>query len=278
LNYDNKEMRKEMISSMKYWLIEANIDGFRCCMASWVPINFWVEARKDLDATKKVFLLAESEEVEIHNAFDMSYGLNLHLIMNEVAQGKKDVTAFYNYAKDNKHPKSAYRMNFTSNYYQNFWNGTEMVRMGESRFAFAVFAATFEGMPLVYNGQETSLDKRLKFFEKDTIDWMKMDLVPFYTKLLQLNRSNKALWNGTYGGEVKFISAADEKNVLVFRREKDDDKVLVIINMTDSDQKLKLSNSLLSGKYKELFSSKKVKIKSELETEIEAWGYRVYVK
>jgi len=172
LNYDNKEMRKEMISSMKYWLTEANIDGFRCDVASWVPIDFWVDARKELDATKKVFMLAEAEEVEMHKAFDMTYGWNLHHIMNDVAKGKKDVTAFYNYAKDNKHPKSAYRMNFTSNHDENSWNGTEMERMGESRFAFAVFAATFEGMPLVYNGQETSLDRTLKFFEKDSIDWI----------------------------------------------------------------------------------------------------------
>jgi len=278
LNYDNKEMRKEMISSMKYWLTEANIDGFRCSVANWVPIDFWVDARKELDATKKVFMLAEAEEVEMHKAFDMTYGWNLHHIMNDIAKGKKDVTSVYNYAKDNKHPKSAYRMNFTSNHDENSWNGTEMERMGESRFAFAVFAATFEGMPLVYNGQETSLDRRLKFFEKDSIDWIKMDLVPFYTKLLQLNRSNKALWNGENGGEVKFISAADEKNVVVFSREKDGQKVLVMINMTGNDQNVKLNNPLLAGKYKELFSEKKVKMKAEVETELEAWGYRVYNK
>lgn len=278
LNYDSKEMRKEMISSMKYWLIETNIDGFRCDVASWVPTDFWVETRKELDQTKKVFMLAEAEEVEMHQAFDMTYGWNLHHIMNDIAKGKKDVTAVYAYLKDNKHPKSAYRMNFTSNHDENSWNGTEMERMGESRFAFAVFAATFEGMPLIYNGQETSLDRRLKFFEKDSIDWLKMDLVPFYTKLFQLNRSNKALWNGENGGEVKFISAPDEKNVLVFSREKDGQKVVVIINMTALDQKIKLSNPLLAGKYKELFSNKKVKMKAELETEIEAWGYRVYFK
>ncbi len=278
LNYDNKEMRKEMIASMKYWLTEANIDGFRCDVASWVPIDFWVEARKELDATKKVFMLAEAEELEMHQAFDMTYGWHLHHVMNEIAQGKKDVQEIYKYAKDNKHPKSEYRMHFTSNHDENSWNGTEMERMGESRFAFAVFAATFEGMPLVYNGQETSLDRRLKFFEKDSIDWIKMDLVPFYTKLLQLNRSNKALWNGESGGEVKFISAADEKNVLVFTREKDGNKVLVMINMTGNDQKVKLNNALLAGKYKELFSGKKAKMKAEVETELEAWGYRVYVK
>lgn len=278
LNYDNKEMRKEMIASMKYWLTAADIDGFRCDVASWVPTDFWVEARKELDATKKVFMLAEAEEVEMHKAFDMTYGWHLHHIMNDIAQGKKDVQEIYKYAKENKHPKSAYRMNFTSNHDENSWNGTEMERMGDARFAFAVFAATFEGMPEVYNGQETSLDRRLRFFDKDTIDWKKMDLVPFYTKLLQLNRANKALWNGVYGGDVQFISAPDEKNVLAFSREKDGNKVVVIINMTAKEQSISLKSSQLAGSYKDLFKGKKATLSNELNLNLEPWGYRVYYK
>jgi glycosidase len=278
LNYDNKEMRKEMISSMNYWLTAADIDGFRCDVASWVPTDFWVDARKQLDATKKVFMLAEAEEVEMHKAFDMTYGWNLHHIMNEIAQGKKDVQEVYKYVKENKHPITAYRMNFTSNHDENSWNGTEMERMGDARFAFAVFAATFEGMPLVYNGQETSLDRRLKFFEKDTISWKKMDLVPFYTKMFQLHRSNKALWNGIYGGSVKFLSAADEKNVLVFSRVKDENKVIVVINMTAKPQVLKLNSTTYAGKYKDLFSGKKVTVANELILNLEPWGYKVYYK
>jgi glycosidase len=278
LNYDNKEMRKEMISSMNYWLTAADIDGFRCDVASWVPTDFWVDARKQLDATKKVFMLAEAEEVEMHKAFDMTYGWNLHHIMNEIAQGKKDVQEVYKYVKENKHPITAYRMNFTSNHDENSWNGTEMERMGDARFAFAVFAATFEGMPLVYNGQETSLDRRLKFFDKDTISWKKMDLVPFYTKLLELHRSNKALWNGIYGGSVKFLSSSDEKNVLVFSRVKDENKVIVVINMTAKPQVVKLNSTNYAGKYKDLFSGKKSTISNELNLNLEPWGYKVYYR
>ena len=58
LNYDNKEMRKAMISSMQFWLKNADIDGFRCDVAGWVPMDFWIEARKELDAVKPIFFLA----------------------------------------------------------------------------------------------------------------------------------------------------------------------------------------------------------------------------
>jgi len=40
LNYNSTAMRKEMIKSMTYWVLEANIDGFRCDYAEGVPTDF----------------------------------------------------------------------------------------------------------------------------------------------------------------------------------------------------------------------------------------------
>ena len=277
LNYDNKEMRKAMISSMQFWLKNADIDGFRCDVAGWVPMDFWIEARKELDAVKPIFFLAESEGVDQHQAFDMTYGWELHHVMNEIAKGKKSNADVLAYFEKNKYKRSDYRMHFTSNHDENSWNGTEMERMGDARFALAVFAATIEGMPLVYNGQETSLDKRLRFFEKDTIDWLKMDLVSFYTKLLQLNRKNSALWNGEYGAPPVFHTEATSP-ILIYSREKDGNKVVVAINMSAKDAALKLTDPKLFGKYKELFSGEKLRIKKDMTLDLEAWGYRVWVK
>jgi alpha-amylase len=277
LNYDNKEMRKAMISSMQFWLKNADIDGFRCDVAGWVPMDFWIEARKELDAVKPIFFLAESEGADQHQAFDMTYGWELHHVMNEIAKGKKSNADVLVYFEKNKYKRSDYRMHFTSNHDENSWNGTEMERMGDARFALAVFAATIEGMPLVYNGQETSLDKRLRFFEKDTIDWLKMDLVSFYTKLLQLNRKNSALWNGEYGALPVFHTDANSP-ILIYSREKDRNKVVVAINMSAKDATLKLTDTKLFGKYKELFSGEKLRIKKDMTLDLEAWGYRVWVK
>ena len=49
LNYDNKEMRSAMIDAMEYWVRDMDIDGFRCDVAGWVPVDFWNEARQALD-------------------------------------------------------------------------------------------------------------------------------------------------------------------------------------------------------------------------------------
>ena len=62
LNYDNPEVWKYMTAAMKFWVSEADIDGFRCDVAEMVPLEFWNETRKELDAIKPVFMLAEGEK------------------------------------------------------------------------------------------------------------------------------------------------------------------------------------------------------------------------
>jgi glycosidase len=278
LNYDNREMRKAMINSMKFWLTNADIDGFRCDVAGWVPIDYWVDARRELDAVKKVFMLAEAEELPMTKAFDMTYGWEFHHIMNGVAQDKKKVSDLVNYFKNDKYPADHYKMNFTSNHDENSWNGTEMERMGNSYKTFAVFASLIDGMPLVYNGQETSLKKRLRFFEKDTIEWKKMDLVSFYTDLLKLHQKNPALWNGKYGSKPTFLFADDNQKTLAFIREKDGNQVLCLLNFSDKKQSISLKSDALKGKYKNLFCNKSKKLNSTYTVELEPFGYQVFYK
>jgi len=278
LNYDNPAMRSEMIKSMKYWLTEANIDGFRCDVAGWVPIDFWMEARAELQAVKPIFMLAEAEEVPLHDAFEMTYGWNFHHIMNDVAVGKKDATAIVDYVKTNKYPSTAFRMNFTSNHDENSWNGTEMERMGDARFALAVLASTIEGMPLVYNGQETSLDRRLKFLDKDSIQWKKMDLVPFYTKLLNLHQTNPALWVRDGNNPAHFLATKNTKEHLVYIREDGKHQVLVVLNLSNKKAEVSFDSSAMSGEYTELFSAKKKSFGETTKISLAPWGYQVFYK
>lgn len=278
LNYENPTMRKEMISSMKYWLTEADIDGFRCDVAGWVPLDFWMEARTELQTVKPIFMLAEAEEVPLHDAFEMTYGWNFHHIMNKIAKGESDATAIREYLANNKYPANAYRMNFTSNHDENSWNGTEMERMGDARFAMAVLASTIEGMPLVYNGQETSLDRRLKFFEKDSIDWKKMDMVSFYTKLLNLHQTNPALWVRDGSNQARIIETKNAKDQLVFIREYDKHQVITILNLSNKKTELSFDSSSVLGEYTDLFTGKKKSLKNTNKVTLDPWGYQVFYK
>ena len=277
LNYDNPEMRKEMISSMKYWVSETDIDGFRCDVAGWVPVDFWVEARKEIERVKPVFMLAEAEGAQLYSAFDMTYGWEFHHIMNELYQGNKGVEDVYTYFDKKTQSSSQLQLHFTSNHDENSWNGTVMERLGDSRFLFAVLSAAVDGMPLIYNGQESSLDKRLKFFDKDTIDWSKMDLVEFYKKILSLKKTNSGLWAGE--GQMDLLTNVfDDITVLAFKRTNAKNEVICIFNLSSQYAIFTNDTKYRYRKYTDLFSNQKVNLKRKKTISLGPWDYRVYYK
>jgi glycosidase len=234
LDYAKPEVRAGMIDAMGYWLKVADIDGFRCDVAWTLPVAFWDQARSELDRIKPVFLLAEADTPELQiNAFDMTYDWKLFHLLVDVAQGKadaRDLTAHY--AKPARvYPAGAYRMTFTSNHDENSWNGTEQELYGDGAEAMAVLAATLPGMPLVYSGQEAGLNKRLKFFDKDQIEWRPALRSEIYAALFELKRVHPALTNSHEPGNLELIDTGNPK-VFAFRRVKGKDRVTVVVNLS----------------------------------------------
>ena len=62
LDYSNQELRQAMLDAMAFWVREADIDGFRCDVADLVPLDFWEQAREELEEIKPLFMLAESDK------------------------------------------------------------------------------------------------------------------------------------------------------------------------------------------------------------------------
>jgi len=237
LNYDNEEMRKAMLDALKYWVREFDIDGYRCDVAEMVPMDFWDTVRKELDQIKPVFMLAEGEDPELHlTAFDMSYSWELMHLMRGVASGEKaiaDIKAMYerDFAR---FPKGYIKMNIITNHDENSWNGTADEFFGPGQEAWTVFAATTYGMPLVYSGQEANNKKRLEFFEKDPIDWSNgFEFEYLMERLFVLKAQNPALWNGQ--GSLEWIPTEHEDKLLVYKREFDENEVLVMVNTSDEE-------------------------------------------
>ncbi len=195
LNYSNKDLRKYMINALKYWVKECDVDGFRCDVASMVPTDFWIEARKELDKLKPVFMLAESDAPELHQAFDMTYDWNVYHALNEIAAKKTGLDSLKRVMKRDKmnFPSNAFRMQFTTNHDENSWNGTAVKRLGDAFESFSAFTFVIPGMPLIYSGQEVGINRSLDFFEKDTIDFSNLKYEKFYHTLIELKKNNKAL-------------------------------------------------------------------------------------
>ncbi|MCG7586575.1 alpha-amylase family glycosyl hydrolase [Photobacterium sp. OFAV2-7] len=241
LNYENRELWQGMTDAMAYWVREFDIDGFRCDVAGLVPTSFWEFATEQLNQIKHLFMLAEWSSPDLHDkAFDMTYDWGFYELMGAIARGEKTVSAIPQYIDQlfSQYPADAYRMLFTTNHDKNTWEASDAEFFGDSFKAFAVLAATLYGMPLIYNGQESYLDKRLEFFEKDPIDWKDFALQGFYANLLKLKHDNCALWNGPFGA-MPTIIYADNPSVITFVREKGSNRVEVTINLSADVQHYK---------------------------------------
>lgn len=243
LNYGNEDMRNEMIKVFKYWVTEADADGYRCDVAGRVPCDFWNDVRTALDSLKQVFMLAEDEHSYClyEHAFNMNYGWELFHKMNELAEGEisiNDLEAYFE-KHDSIFDPAIYRMNFITNHDENSWNGTVFERLGDAVEVYAFLTFTVPGMPLLYSGQENGLDKRLRFFTKDTIHWIENKWENIYKDLIHAKKENKALWNGTYGGTMEILETKEE-GVFAFKRGIDDNEVIAICNLSDGEQVIDL--------------------------------------
>lgn len=278
LNYDNADMRSYMANSMKFWVENADVDGFRCDVAMMVPTEFWDDTRAELDSLKPVFMLAEAEQPDhLLEAFDMNYGWELHHIMNQIAQGKMEVVDLDAYFQkyDTVYSTDDYRMNFTSNHDENSWNGTVKERMGVAAEMMAALTYVVPGMPLIYSGQEAGLDKRLEFFEKDTIHWQDSPWRNLYTQLNQLKKDNEALWNGDFGGKMKRLHTNADETVFAIEREKGDDIVIALFNMSNTEQVVNFTDTLETQPLKNYFSGEETAIDTETEFTLTPWGYTI---
>ncbi len=281
LNYNNPKLWIAMENSMEFWIKECDIDGFRCDVAGRIQMPFWNFVRMELEKIKPVFMLAEAEGPQFHkHAFDMTYSWEPHDIMKKIYAGEmtvKNLDEYYT-KQDSQYNPDAYRMNFTTNHDENTWNGTVFERFGKAAKTFAVLCGVVRGMPLVYSGQEAGLNKRLRFFDKDTIDWKKSDFRELYTKLIQLKLKNKALWNGLAGGEMNRLDTNDDTNIFAFEREKDKNKVVAVFNLSNDEKEIKINSDKLADKFINLFTEKKIRLEQKSSFKLKPWGYLVLYK
>lgn len=279
LDYENRELWNKMIDLMKFWIEEADIDGYRVDHAGHdIPLDFWKQTIPEVNQAKEDFFwLAEWNTPDMHPWFDATYTWEYFHLTTEIAGGEADLSEITEYLEqqDTTFPDHAYRLYFTSNHDENSWNGTDEELFGDNFENFVVMAATIDGMPLVYSGQETGLDKQLEFFEKDPIEWDDYEYEDFYRTLFELKNRNEALWNGQYGGDFQHVATSAEE-VYAFKRIKGDNEVFVILNFSNRDQDITFDN-IEPDEYTDVFTSESAVIGDD-PVSVNAHGYKVLEK
>ncbi|MCF8366101.1 MAG: alpha-glucosidase C-terminal domain-containing protein [Bacteroidales bacterium] len=277
-DYNQPGIREYMTEVLKYWVRETNIDGYRCDVAGFIPVDFWDNVRNELDQIKPVFMLAEWESRDLHaNAFDMTYSWSLWDKMHNVATGKQGLHVLNEYMAHhvNTFPRNAYRMTFVDNHDKNSWEGTSFSNFGNALEACMVLQCTVEGMPLIYSGQEAGLNRALNFFDKDLIEWDTLPYAGFYTTMFKLKHENQALWNGKYGGVMHKVENSQPDKVISFARMMNNERVVVFINFTENPVKVSLHGNFYFGEYLDAFSGKSYTLQGKENFELNAYGYLV---
>lgn len=282
LDYYNRQLWDAMIAEMNEWIKEFDIDGFRCDMANLVPLDFWFKARSALDAKKELFWLAECEDSAYHQVFDATYAWEFLHTMEAVAANNASPGDLKNVLEKNNaaFPANALRLFFTSNHDENSHSGSEYERLGEGAEAFAVLCATWNSLPLIYSGQEMPNKKRLKFFDKDAIEWTETYLLhDFYKTLLSLKKSYPAMQSGNVAVSTKLLATTAPGNVFVFVRNINENELLVILNLSNSsDIRFEITGVFNAGKFINAFSGQAAEITAHTTFQMQKWEYLVYIQ
>ena len=272
LNFDNMEMQNEMIEAMEYWVKEHEIDGYRLDAAHSCPASFWKKSIERLKKIKNVLMLAESDGYhtggfELIELFDMSYNWSGHHVLNRIYKkenNSEDLKLNIN-RNLNDYSSKHVLMNFTSNHDENTWAGTVFDRYGDGAKTFAALTYFLPGIPLIYNGQEYGLNKRLEFFEKDFITKKQSDFYEFYSNLNSLKKENNIL---DIDSEIKFeIIETNNKNLICYKRTKNNDSMYFVANLSEESQEI---NTEFSETLKSLNSDKMISLK---KNSLDPWEY-----
>lgn len=283
LDYSNPEMRKAMIDAMKYWVQEADIDGFRCDLASWVEVDFWQQARPEVEKVKPLFFLGEFDELDnpdYGKVFDASYSwtwmhktedyYKKNLPLSEL----KDLLVKYSNIGD-----GSMRAWFTTNHDENTWNGTEYEKYGDIAKPLAVFSITWNGVPLLYSGQELPNQKRLEFFEKDAIEWNgKYEMADFYKTLLDLKSTNPALRGGDSAVTTYFVKTSADDKILAYIRKNGKDEVLTVLNMSKEPVQFTIEDEQVAGTFKNVFGGATKDLSADKNFDFKVSDFAVLVR
>ena len=284
LDYQNPALRKAMIDALEFWVKECDIDGYRCDLAFWVQLDFWMEARAALEKTKTLFWLAESDPLDhpdYYQAFDACYTWTwMHKTEEFYKQGQdKYLLDEVVHRYDTNGAPDAIPLWFTSNHDENTWNGTEYEKYGDAAKALAVFSFTRNGLPLIYSGQELPNYKRLQFFDKDQIDWNgKYELHDFYKTLLTLHKNNTALRAGDAAVTTYNLSMNNGDKVMAYLRKNGQAEVLVLLNFSKEALSCSILDEHLNGKFINVFDKQEEDFTGLKIVELQPWQYLVYEK
>lgn len=300
LNYGNPSLCEAMNDCLRYWIDQANVDGYRCdyVSSSAIPSSYWastIPMLRDYAPDKNLIMLAETDIVHdatrlLNVGFDYDYAWNFQSgKLQRFGPNGTSGNTLRNYCEsfiNESQGLSFDRMTYLTNHDQNFNDGGKTMEnmYGANKYALTTLFFTIYGMPLLYNGQEVGNDQILNYFQDTKINWNNNDAMMTNTirTLVALRHTQPALACGT---ATTFLST-NSSNVLAYTKTSGDNTVLIILNLGNTETSVTIGG-IEAGTYRQWLNSATVAtaLSSNLQTlapsstfSVPAKGYSVLVK
>lgn len=255
LNFGNLDMQAAMISALKYWILAANVDGYRCDAADYVPYSFWKRALDTLSNMpgRKVILLAEGQRADHFNAgFQMNYSWSFYGRVKDAYNGGNAASLVAaSQSELGGVPSGKQKLRFTTNHDESAWDATPVEIFGgiDAAFAASVLAVTMGGVPLIYGSQEVGRSTTLPFFWNAPINWNENpDLLARYRKLLNTYAQSPAL-------KADALTDASDENIVAFRKETGGQSAVVLVNLRATSQSFAVPGEWQGSIWQNVFSN-----------------------
>ncbi|WP_421753718.1 alpha-amylase family glycosyl hydrolase [Croceimicrobium sp.] len=275
LNFEVDSMQLAQIESLKYWIREANIDGFRCDYANGVPFEFWQRAIDSLEAYHRTNLLMLAEGDRFNHliaGFDLRFSWAAYAKLKEVfadGHAASELSTMhqneYNVIVGNQGV-----LRFTTNHDESAWDDTPVQLFGSQQSAVAAMVATayLGGVPLIYSSQEVGRDRTLPFFSNDLINWSaNPEVKKQYQQFMQIYANEAA-------AKVQTITDYSSQDVLAFTKTKDGEELLVLVNCRNNSVSYNVDPGLSAGNWTDLMHGQSVQLNSTLN--LNAGAYFIY--
>ena len=221
LDYTCKELWNYQIESLKMWA--GIVDGFRCDVASFVPVDFWCKAREACEEVRPGCIwLAETvhsgfglmarqsglysaNDYEMFRAFDMEYDYDVREVFDRYLKGECNLSNYIDVINFQEclYPENYNKMRCLENHDQP--RICSFVKDPLALENFTAFLYFLKGTTLLYAGQEFCCREIPSLFEKDVFPRTATDITAWLRKF---NDMKKKLLSC----EDAFIGRADDKN------------------------------------------------------------------
>ena len=266
LDFTKAAMRLKMIWDMKYWVLTANVDGFRCDYADGPPLDFWTQAIDTLRhiSTHKLLILAEgNRSANFLAGFDYNFGFSYYGLLKSIYSS--NVSALLINDMNNTEYTSASNgqqvVRYLTNHDVNGSDGTPLDLFGGRNGSMVAFVVTacMKGVPMVYNGQEVGTPFRIVFpFTGRKIDWtLNPDITAEYKRILVFRSTSTAMRRGQ-------LSSYGDADISAFTKELSGEKVLVVSNLRNHVVNFALPIPLQNTKWKDAMTGDSIILTTQL--------------